>query len=61
MDRPVGAFVNMEDFPFGSGGDSMRRGTVRVYDQSVVLLLVRRKRDLDELGVRRRILRDEFL
>ena len=61
MYRPITTFVNMEDFPLGSGGNLMRCGTVVVKNQCFVLFLVRRKRYLDEVRVRNRVVRDKFL
>lgn len=53
--------MNVKDFPLCSGGDRVRCWTVWVDDQRVVLLLVRRKRDFDEVLVCPRVLRDELL
>ena len=59
MHRPIRTFVDVKDLPLCGGGDSVGCWTVWVDDQGVVLLLVRRKCDFDEVWVCFRVLWNE--
>jgi hypothetical protein len=59
--RPIRTLVNVKDLPLSRGGDSVRCRTVWMDYQGVVLLLVRRKCDFDEVWVCLCIFWDEVL
>ena len=61
MNGPIRTLVNVKYLPPNSSGNLMGRWKVGVDDQGVVLLLVRRKCDLDEVWVCACVLRDEIL
>ena len=61
MYRPIRTLVNVKDFPPNSGGNLVGCRNVRVDDQGVVLLLVRRNGDFDEVRVCLRVHRHESL
>lgn len=61
MNRPIRTLVNVKDLPLRSSGDLVRRWKVWVDNQGVVLLLVRRECDFDEVWICTRVLHDEVL